>query len=300
MQLQPQKIAVFGSVFPDRSAEGERRFCDVCAVISQYRAQIYLAEAFFDSLSRSSKDMLRPMAILFDVLPPVDMAFSIGGDGTFLRTAAVIGSSNIPVLGVNTGRLGFLADVPYKGMEETLGEILRGDYRTESRTLLETVTEESSTPFGYEIRALNEVAILKQETASMLSIHASINGEYLTTYQADGLIVATPTGSTAYALSIGGPILMPTSSSIILAAIAPHSLTSRPLVVDDNSRISLKVESRSRNFLVSMDGESQIFSERSAIEIRKADYSIQVVKRIGTTFFDTLRDKLMWGADLRS
>lgn len=300
MQSQPKKIALFGSVFPDRTMEAERRFCDVCKVINQYRVQIYLPEMFFDSLSKPSKDVLRPMSILFDVLPPVDIAFSIGGDGTFLRTAAAIGARNIPILGVNTGRLGFLADVSYKGMEGMLAEILRGDYRTESRTLLETVTEENSTPFGYEIHALNEVAILKQETASMLSIHAHINGEYLTTYQADGLVVATPTGSTAYALSIGGPILMPTSSSIILAAIAPHSLTTRPLVVDDNSRISLKVESRSHNFLVSMDGESQIFSERVAIEIRKADYSVQVVKRLGTTFFDTLRDKLMWGADIRS
>lgn len=300
MHTQPKKLALFGSVFPDRTLEAERRFCAVCEVISQYPVQIYLPEVFFDSLSKQSRDLLRPMCLLFDVVPPVDMAFSIGGDGTFLRTSAAIGATNIPILGVNTGRLGFLADVSYKGMEETLGEILRGDYRTESRTLLETITEESSTPFGYEIHALNEVAIMKQETASMLSIHAKINGEYLTTYQADGLVIATPTGSTAYALSIGGPVLMPTSSSIIIAAIAPHSLTSRPLVVDDNSRISLKVESRSHNFLVSMDGQSQIFSERTAIEIRKADYSIQVVKRIGTTFFDTLRDKLMWGADIRS
>ncbi|MDR1518319.1 MAG: NAD kinase [Dysgonamonadaceae bacterium] len=300
MQSQPKKIALFGSLFPERSAEAERRFCAVCSVISQYRAQIYLPEAFFDSLSRQSQDLLRPISILFDVLPPVDIAFSIGGDGTFLRTAAAIGASNIPILGVNTGHLGFLADVSYKGMEETLGEILRGDYRTESRSLLEIVTEESSTPFGYEICALNEVAVLKQETASMLSIHACVNGEYLNTYQADGLVVATPTGSTAYALSIGGSILMPTSSSLIIAAIAPHSLTSRPLVVDDDSRISLKMESRSRNFLVSMDGKAQVFSDRTAIEIRKADYSIQVVKRLGTTFFDTLRDKLMWGADVRS
>ena len=227
------------------------------------------------------------------------MAISVGGDGTFLRTSSIVGSSGIPVLGINTGRLGFLAAINFADVEDTFDEIVNGQYKTEERTLLKLTSDESSTPFGYNIYALNEVAILKQDTASMLSIHAYINNEYLTSYQADGLVIATPTGSTAYSLSVGGSILSPTTPSIILSAVAPHNLTSRPLVVDDNSVISLKVESRSRTFLVSLDGQSQVFNENIGIEIRKADHRLKIVKRIGHTFYETLRDKLMWGADVR-
>ena len=300
MKTGTKKIALFGSTFPDRTMEAERRFCSVCTVLTKYSLTLYLPNVFFQSLSHESQQILRPICELFDVVPPIDMAFSIGGDGTFLRTAAAIGRSGIPIFGINTGRLGFLADVGYDNLESAIGEIAEGKFRIESRTLLEIVTDDDTfMPFGTDLKALNEVAIMKQETASMLTIHAHINGEYLTTYQADGLIVSTPTGSTAYSLSIGGPILMPTSSSLILAAIAPHSLTSRPLVVDNDSCISLKVESRSKNFLVSMDGESQIFSDSMAIKIRKADYKLRVMKRLEHTFFDTLREKLMWGADIR-
>ena len=148
--------------------------------------------------------------------------------------------------------------------------------------------------------SLNEVAVLKQDTSSMLTIHAFIDNEYLTSYQADGLVVATPTGSTAYSLSIGGPIMVPTAPNIILTAIAPHSLNSRPLVVDSSSKIRLEIESRSDNYLVSLDGVSQTLSADTVLEICKADYVQPVVKRRGHTFFETLRNKLMWGADIRS
>lgn len=200
--------------------------------------------------------------------------------------------------GINTGRLGFLTGVNYHELDDILPEIVEKKYRIEERTLLEIDTKEDPNPFD-NVCALNEVAILKQDTASMLSIHAYINGEYLTSYQADGLVIATPTGSTAYSLSIGGPILVPTSPSFILAAIAPHSLTARPLVVGDDSRILLKVESRSKHYLVSLDGHSQIFDEHTSIEVYKAAYTQKIVKRIDHTFFKTLRDKLMWGTDLR-
>ena len=148
--------------------------------------------------------------------------------------------------------------------------------------------------------SLNEVAVLKQDTSSMLTIHAYIDHEYLTSYQADGLVVATPTGSTAYSLSIGGPIMVPTAPNIILTAIAPHSLNSRPLVVDSSSKIRLEIESRSDNYLVSLDGVSQTLRADTVLEICKADYAQPVVKRRGHTFFETLRNKLMWGADIRS
>jgi NAD+ kinase len=230
----------------------------------------------------------------------VDIAVSVGGDGTFLRTAATVGDSGIPVLGINTGRLGFLAAINYADMDETLQEVMDGAYKVEERTLLKLLTDdETSLPEYFNTHALNEVAILKQDTASTLSIHAYVNDDYLTSYQADGLLIATPTGSTAYSLSIGGSILSPTTPSIILSAIAPHNLTSRSLVVDDSSVISLKVDSRSHTFLVSVDGESCILDESVGIQVRKDDYTLRVVKRIGRTFYETLRDKLMWGADVR-
>ena len=172
------------------------------------------------------------------------------------------------------------------------------------RLLLNT-TAISSSMEGNTLRkdfanySLNEVAILKQDTSSMLTIHAFIDDEYLTSYQADGLVIATPTGSTAYSLSIGGPIMVPTAPNIILTAIAPHSLNSRPLVVDSISKISLKIESRSSNYLVSLDGESQTLDVNTILEICKANYAQPVVKRCGHTFFETLRNKLMWGADIR-
>ncbi|HBG40359.1 MAG TPA: NAD kinase [Porphyromonadaceae bacterium] len=293
------KLALFGSTFTDRTAKAEEQIYAVCRAIKQYPCELFLPSVFYHSLPQRIRDMIRPLCELFEKLPCVDMAVSVGGDGTFLRTAGAVGAFGIPVLGINTGRLGFLAAINFGDVEETLKEIMSGHYRIENRTLLEMTAEDNPTPFGYSIQALNEVAILKQDTASMLTIHAYINDDYLTSYQADGLVIATPTGSTAYSLSIGGAILSPTTPSLILSAIAPHNLTSRSLVVDDNSKIRLKVESRSRNFLVSLDGQSQVFHEDTALEVRKADYMLKVVKRISHSFYATLRDKLMWGKDVR-
>ena len=291
-------IAVIGNISPDRNPQFEKYIFSVCEAIKKYPIDLYLPDKLFYSFSPGIQDKIRPLCILFDVIPPLDMAMSVGGDGTFLRTASAIGDRGIPILGINTGRLGFLTGVNYHELDDILPEIVEKKYRIEERTLLEIDTKEDSNPFD-NVCALNEVAILKQDTASMLSIHAYINGEYLTSYQADGLVIATPTGSTAYSLSIGGPILVPTSPSFILAAIAPHSLTARPLVVGDDSRILLKVESRSKHYLVSLDGHSQIFDEHTSIEVYKAAYTQKIVKRIDHTFFKTLRDKLMWGTDLR-
>lgn len=294
------KFALFGSIFPGRSIEAEEQILGVCVSIRKRASELYVPENFFGSLLPNVRRKLAPLCTLFTEMPDVDMVVSAGGDGTFLRTASIVGSSGIPVLGINTGRLGFLAAINIADVESTLDEIAGGNYQTEARTLLKISSDESAEPFGRNIHALNEVAILKQDTASMLAIHAYINNEYLTSYQSDGLVVATPTGSTAYSLSVGGAILSPTTPSLILSAIAPHNLTSRPLVVDDNSRISLRIESRSHTFLVSVDGQSQVFDENTGIEIRKADHTLNVVKRIGHTFYQTLRDKLMWGGDMRT
>ncbi len=300
------KIVLFGNLYNDKPEQYENQFYAICQKIRNHNIDIYLSTIFFNTLSEVLKQKITSFIHLFDSsIPEVDLAFSIGGDGTFLRTAAETAYRKIPILGINTGRLGFLADVKFDDLDETLDEIFNHNYRIEMRMLLKTTTITSTAKEGevhskFANYSLNEVAILKQDTSSMLTIHAYIDGEYLTSYQADGLVVATPTGSTAYSLSIGGPIMVPTAPNIILTAIAPHSLNSRPLVVDSNSRISLKIESRSSNYLVSLDGESQTLHVATALEICKASYAQPVVKRCGHTFYETLRNKLMWGADIRS
>lgn len=227
-----------------------------------------------------------------------DIVISIGGDGTFLRTTAAIGKKDIPIFGVNAGRLGFLADISENELAKAIDEVITGQYSIEERSLLQLSTEHKSfTGYNY---ALNEIAVLKQDTASMITVNAHIDNEFLNSYEADGLIIATPTGSTAYAMSVGGPIMAPTASNFILAAVAPHSLTARPLVVEDSSEITLDIESRSGSFLISLDGRSNVLSVGTRLTIKKADFTLKVIKTKGQTFYSTLRDKLMWGADSRS
>lgn len=293
------KIALIGSIFPDSTERAEQQILEVCLQIKKHAIALYLPKTFFDSLTLDTQRKLETICTLFDKLPPVDMAVSVGGDGTFLRTAAIVGSSGVPVLGINTGRLGFLAAINLSDVEATLQEIVLGKYLIEERALLQLRTNNGNIDPGLNTTALNEVAVMKQDTSSMLTIHAFIDNHFLTSYQADGLIIATPSGSTAYSMSVGGPILVPNSPSFVLSPIAPHSLTSRPLVIGNNSKIRLTMESRSHNFLVSLDGQSQIFNEKTEIEIEKANFVLKVVKRVGHTFFETLRDKLMWGVDVR-
>jgi NAD+ kinase len=200
-------------------------------------------------------------------------------------------------LGINTGRLGFLADVSNNELEDTLEELFKNYYKIEERTLLRLHTEERAYR-GYNY-ALNEIAILKRDTSSMITIHTSLNNEYLASYEADGLVIATPTGSTAYSMSVNGPIIIPQSNSMVLSPVAPHSLNVRPLVIPDTYVITLGVESRSKNFLIALDGRSEVFPTGIELIISKADYTTKVIKRYNHKFYKTLRDKLMWGADVR-
>lgn len=294
------KIALFGGIHAGSSSpQTEAQKATVYEALWKRTSEVYMHDAFFKSLPIEIKNEIDVSRTVFTTVPLVDMALSVGGDGTFLRTASAVADSNIPVLGINTGRLGFLADININDLEETLNEICSENFQIEERSLLGVDSSDGSIVYNRSHGVLNEIAILKQDTASMLSINTFVNDDFLTTYQADGLIIATPTGSTAYALSVGGPILMPESTSFVLAPIAPHNLTSRPLVIHDQSRIKLIIESRSSSFLVSMDGQSQVLGTHVEIEIFKADYTLKVVKRTGHTFYETLRDKLMWGVDVR-
>ena len=225
------------------------------------------------------------------------MVISLGGDGTFLKAASRVGNKGIPILGINTGRLGFLADISPEEMEETFNEIDEHRYRIEERSVLQLKCDHPR--LAREPYALNEIAVLKRDSSSMITIRATIDGMPLATYQADGLIVATPTGSTAYSLSVGGPIIAPDSKTIALTPVAPHSLNIRPIVICDDREITLDVESRSHNFLVAIDGRSESCRETTRLTIAKAAHTIKVVKRVNHRFFDTLRNKMMWGADVR-
>jgi len=288
------KFAIFGNTYQaKKSKHAETLF----RLLEQRNARLCICREFYNFLT-SDLHMDIASAELFDGDDFIaDMVISIGGDGTFLRTASIIGKKNIPILGINAGRLGFLADVGEKDLEATFADVFSGNYRVEHRSQLQLSTEHRDyLGFNY---ALNEIAILKQDTASMITVHAHINDEYLTSYEADGLIVATPTGSTAYSLSVGGPVMTPTAANIVIAAVAPHSLSNRPLVVTDDCVLTLEVESRNQNFLISLDGRSNIFTTRTKLIIKKADFTLRVIKRKENTFYNTLRNKLMWGVDPR-
>lgn len=227
-----------------------------------------------------------------------DFSLSIGGDGTFLNTAARIGSKNIPIMGINTGRLGFLTDVSVDEVEKALHAILHNQISYEERTLLKVeVSDGSHIDFPY---VLNDVAVLKQDSASMLDIITYLNDEAVHAYYSDGLIVSTPTGSTAYSMSVGGPLLVPQAQNIILTPIASHSLTVRPLVIPDDWIIDMEVRSRSGNYQLTLDGRTMVLDQDKKIRISKAEYKIRVAKQLNHTFFDSLKSKLMWGLDKRN
>lgn len=291
------KFAIFGSSFSSQPPHTEAQIISVCKALKERLATIYIHTPLLDTLSNNGKQKVLKTCIPFTNLPLVDVALSIGGDGTFLRTANTVGKSEIPVLGINSGRLGFLADINFTDIEDTLDELFSNNYIIEDRTILK-VSYTKNNIDSYQF-AINEVAILKQDTSSMLRLHTFIDNDFLTSYEADGLIIATPTGSTAYSLSVGGPILMPRSSSIALSPIAPHNLTSRPLVVNNDVSIRVKTDSRSNTYLVSTDGNSQVFDTSTEINICKATHTLKVIKRKGHTFYETLRDKLLWGVDIR-
>lgn len=288
------KVGIFGSQYQQEKQSIIRR---IFSKLTSLEAEIYVDTLFHDYLLDAFGFEPPINGLLTGDIFDLDVAISLGGDGTFLRTAARVNRQNIPILGINTGRLGFLADVGSTDVEDTLEELFKHYYKVEERILLRLETE-SRAYKGYNY-ALNEVAVLKRDTSSMITIHTSLNGEYLTSYQADGLVIATPTGSTAYSMSVNGPIILPQDNSIVLSPVAPHSLNVRPLVIPNDFEITLGVESRNRTFLISLDGRSEIFPAGIQLKVSKADYTTKVIKRYNHTFYETLREKLMWGADVR-
>lgn len=258
------------------------------------------------SVQKSSECESKLTAILqgmgHTVLPQNDFAgadvvVTIGGDGTFLRAAAQVVSKGIPMLGINTGRLGFLADVNASDLESAVGKLDSGRYAIQKRHLLEL--EMNGMPAGHTPYALNDIAILKHDISSMISISARVGGQDLITYQADGLVIATSTGSTAYSLSVGGPIVEPGTNVTVVTPVAPHSLTMRPLVLSATQTIDLDVASRSHSFLVSIDGNSFSLHEHTPLSIHRAPFTLSVIRLEGSSFYATLQQKMLWGSDSR-
>ncbi|WP_026474730.1 NAD kinase [Alkaliflexus imshenetskii] len=291
------KIALFGKQFGDI-------FYEKCACLLKHllqaKAEIYIYRPFYEFLTQTAHLKIECNGLFngYADLPECDMMFSIGGDGTFLDAVTMIRNRNIPMVGINTGRLGFLADIAMEELPTAVSEILQGKYTTKQLDLLSL---ETSVPcFGELNFALNELAVQKRDSSSMITIHTYLNNEFLNSYWADGLIVATPTGSTAYSLSVGGPIVHPTAKEFVITPISPHNLTVRPLVVPNDFEISLRIEGRGGKYLASLDSRSCILDDSVSLTIRKANFTIPVIDRIGTSFYATLRSKLMWGVDRRN
>lgn len=289
------KFALFGNIYQTKKSANIQ---NIMSYLSRRDAEVCVEKKFYDFLVGAGK--LRPGSVeVFEGSDfTADFVISMGGDGTLLRAAGVVGSKNIPIIGINMGRLGFLADIVPAETESALDSLYRGDYTIENHSVI--CVEADGKPLPGVCNALNDIAVLKRDNASMISIRTSINGEYLVTYQADGLIVSTPTGSTAYSLSNGGPIIVPQTGILCLTPVAAHSLNIRPMVIPDDSEITLTVESRNHNFLIAVDGQSSKCNENTVLTIRKASYNIKIVKRSSQNYFSTLRQKMMWGADTRS
>ena len=295
MTTRKLRFAIFGNTYqPKKSAFIQ----EILSCLSERKAEVLMERTFYEFLVDVQHLPITGVQVFDDSEFEADFAISMGGDGTFLRTASMVGHKEIPILGVNMGRLGFLADINVNDIEHTIAALYQEDYSVETRAVIQVETDGEPLQ-GYPC-ALNDVAILKRDNASMITIHACINGETLTTYQADGLIMSTPTGSTAYSLSVGGPIIVPGTHVFSLTAVAPHSLNVRPIVFSEDAVVDLTVETRSHNFLVALDGRSEKLPDSTRLTLRKAPYRVQVIKRSGTRYFHTLREKMMWGADQRS
>lgn len=293
------KIGIYGQYYHDNSETYIKQIIDV---LRQKSVSVYIEENFL-RLTRENERMHN----YFSELPTFskldksfDLFFSIGGDGTTLRAVTFVRDLNIPIVAINTGRLGFMATLQKENILGGLLQILDGNYVISKRSLLSAKTDANIESFKEFNVALNEVTVNRKDTTSMIKIHTEIDGYHITSYWADGLIVSTPTGSTGYSLSCGGPVIDPSTKSFVITPIAPHNLNARPLVIPDTSKLTLRVSTRSESFLTSMDSRTAAVPDETTIEIEKAPYTISLVQLTENSFFSTLRKKLLWGEDKRN
>ncbi|MCQ2202904.1 MAG: NAD kinase [Bacteroidales bacterium] len=294
--MRGDSVILFGRIVADKNAE---LYDNMLQYLRQKECKVKVVASLYDQLFAAGMRYTDVMTRL-DTTPAAEEALamlSVGGDGTFLESARMMMGSGVPILGVNSGRLGFLSDVAQEKVKDAIDDLLSGNYRLGSHDVISLYANNDREPVDY---ALNEFAVSKCDNSSMLTIHAYVDGEYLSTYWADGLIVATATGSTAYSLSVGGPIVYPSTPDLIITPIAPHNLNVRPLIIPSSSVIQLRIEGRGPNILTSLDGRNHVMENNCQLRIAKAPFDVKVVQLRGHSFFATLRGKLMWGADMRN
>lgn len=306
------RFAIFGNEYQTKKSTAAQK---LLSLLAEKKAEVYMDRAFHEFLTKGQQIDINVNDVFDGTLKElrenmgatIDFVISMGGDGTFLKAASRVGSEGTPIMGINMGRLGYLADVTPTEIDKAIAMLYDGHYSLQGHSVIEVLAEDrshtSNSPSMVRLHgtptAINDIAVLKQDSASMISIHTRINDEALVTYQADGLIVSTPTGSTAYSLSNGGPIIVPDTDVLCLTPVAPHSLNVRPIVVSAESVITIDVESRSQKYLVAIDGRSEKLHESTRLTIRRAPYTVRIVKRQRHNYFSTLREKMMWGMDNR-
>jgi NAD+ kinase len=289
------KIAIHGKEFNRVAAPLIARIFEI---LIRQNAELFVSAKFSQylkhPLTKEQFNVYNPG----ESLDSIELLISIGGDGTLLESITHIGKLEIPVLGINTGRLGFLATISKDETEGALQKIFQGAFTLDKRALLKLTTNKDI--FGSLNFALNDFTVVKKDTSAMITIHTYIDGEFLNSYWADGIIVSTPTGSTGYSLSCGGPLIFPRSGNFVITPVSPHNLTVRPIVVSDVSEITFRVEGRSRRFLVSLDSRVASVDSTVNLKVTKADFKVNLVQLEGTHYFKTLRQKLNWGLDVRN
>lgn len=297
--MRNMKIAIFGQYYQNNTAEIVTK---VVAFLTANHVSIYFETAFLKIVQDKNivASSFPTYSSYDDLATDFDALISIGGDGTILKAATFIRDKNIPIIGINAGRLGFLATVQYENIEILLQKVLIKDYFISKRTLLSIETSPEYENFSELDFALNEVTVARKDTTSMITIETYLDGEYLTSYWADGLIVSTPTGSTGYSLSCGGPVLTPNVNSLVITPMAPHNLNARPLVITDETQIELRVSGREEQFLISLDSRIAAVSKDTIVKIKKAPFTISVIEFKEESFLNTIRKKLLWGADKRN
>lgn len=292
------KTAIYGRQFDAAVVPYIQKFI---SLLEEKKVQMLVFDKFYENVKQSGIQFHSKPKIFYDytgLQKGIDCLFSVGGDGTLLDTITLVRDSQIPIMGINTGRLGFLSSISKETIEMAVNNLMEQNFLLDPRTLIKLNTEKEL--FGDTSYALNEITIHKKDTASMIVIHTYIDGEYLNSYWADGLIVSSPTGSTGYSLSCGGPIIVPGTENFVLTPIAPHNLNVRPIVVPDSCEIKLKVEGRNQHFLVTLDSRSETIDSSTEMIITKENFKINLIKPHDQNFFKTIRNKLMWGIDKRN
>ena len=293
------KIAVFGQYYQNNTHSIVEK---VVVFLEQKNIEICFYSVFYHKLIENNVQLSEYKT--FDshecLKDGFDYLISIGGDGTILRAATFVRDSNLPIIGINAGRLGFLATVQEENIENLLNRVLVNDFSLSKRTLVSLHSNPENIDLEDINFALNEITVSRKDTTSMITIETYINNEYLNSYWADGLIISTPTGSTGYSLSCGGPVIIPTSNCFVITPIAPHNLTARPLIIPDNSELTLKIKGREDHYLVSLDSRMTSVSNETVLTVKKTDFFISIVEFPEEGFLRTIRKKLLWGEDKRN